>query len=247
MLHLIIAGSLLASSAADAKIYDDYKAATEAAVQQKKMLFLDIGIGLDFSQFPAEKLSRFVLCQLPADAEVTTEGKTIRLLSHQGFSYLEGVPGVAVVDYTSDSDRRYIVSILPQKHISHHRVAAIFDLPPGSLTQRTLIWALRVHPENPRSVYGRLCPDLVAHAQNHSSVQASMNYQHHNLPMGIANKEIVAESWPWNHNVVDAALDIVDSWRQSPGHWGAACAACRFFGYDMKSNGHKWFATGVFR
>lgn len=247
MYCLLLAGSLLASSASDAKVYTDYKTATHAAVEAKKMLFLDIGLGLDFSQYSKELTAGFVLCQLSEDAQVTTGGKTMRLLEHSGFSDLGGQAGIAVVDY-SDSDRlRDVVSVLPQRHVTAQRVRAIFELPPGSLTQRTLIWALRVHPENPRSVYGEPAPELFAHANRHSQVQASMNYQHHNLPLGIANKEIVAESWPWNKNVVDAALDIVDSWRQSPGHWGAACAACRYFGYDMKTNGHKWFATGVFR
>lgn len=247
MLCLLLAGSLFAASNSETKVYTDYKAATEAAIAAKKMLFLDLGVGLDLSVYDEELTAEFVLCQLSKDAEIKSGGETIRLLSHEGFSDLEGRPGLAVVDFTNDDRHRDVVSVLPERHITLQRVREIFKLPPGTLTQRTLIWALRVHPERPQSVYGEPAPELLGHASRHSQVQASMNYQHHNLPMGIANKEIVAESWPWNKNVVDAALDIVDSWRQSPGHWGAACAACRFFGYDMKTNGQKWFATGVFR
>ena len=47
--------------------------------------------------------------------------------------------------------------------------------------------------------------------------------------------------------MVDAAIDIVGSWRQSSGHWSAARSAWSSYGYDMKTNGSKWFATGVFR
>src|SRR5690606_6546281 len=130
-------------------------------------------------------------------------------------------------------------------HCTSDKIAALLALPEGTLTQRTLTWAFFIHPERPRSVYAAPCPRLMTHCARHSARQASMNDQHHDMNHP-GRSEIVAESWPWNKNVVDAAIDIVWSWRQSPGHWSAASGTWQRFGYDMKTNGEKWFATGVF-
>ncbi len=56
----------------------------------------------------------------------------------------------------------------------------------------------------------------------------------------------MAESWP-NEDLVEACVDCVHSWRQSPGHWSAVQDRHRMFGYDIKRgvNGI-WYATGIF-
>ena len=66
------------------------------------------------------------------------------------------------------------------------------------------------------------------------------------LPGGLSAQEVVAESWP-NESLIDAAVDCVASWRQSPGHWGAVKRRQPLFGYDMRlgRNGI-WYATGIF-
>lgn len=224
----------------------DYPVAYEAAKSSSKMLLVDIGTGLDFDKLDASALQDFVLCKVEKDATIRINGQETKLAEHASFADIQGA-GVVVIDFRNEAHAGQVVSVLPQRHASVSNVNAILGLPAGTLTQRTLIWAMRVHPERPRSVFGTPAPELMAHAQNHSRVQANTNNQHHNLPIGIASSEIVAESWPWNHNVVDAAIDVVDSWRHSPGHWGAACRQWSYYGYDMKHNGTKWFATGVFR
>jgi hypothetical protein len=224
----------------------DYATAYAAAREQSKMLVVNVGTSMDLSSFSESRSEDFVFCQLSADATITSNGNLVRLVSHPAFADLDG-SGIAVIDLQHPAFLGQVVSVLPQRHVTFSNVQALLDLPEGSLTQRTLVWALRVHPERPMSVFANPAPELMAHARNHSSVQARTNHQHHNLPVGIASSEIVAESWPWNHNVVDAAVDIVGSWRQSSGHWGAARKSWSHFGYDMKTNGRKWFATGVFR
>lgn len=224
----------------------DYPVAYEAAKTSSKMLLVDVGMGLDLDKLEASALQDYVVCKVEKDATIRVNGSEMKLAEHPSFGDIQGV-GVVVIDFKNEAHLGAVVSALPQRHASVSRVNALLGLPAGTLTQRTLIWAMRVHPEGPRSAWGTPAPELMAHAQNHSRVQANTNNQHHNLPIGIAQSEIVAESWPWNHNVVDAAIDIVDSWRQSPGHWGAARAQWSYYGYDMKTNGSKWFATGVFR
>jgi hypothetical protein len=131
-------------------------------------------------------------------------------------------------------------------------------LPEGSLTQRTLILAVRIHPDDPASTEGVFLTSLAKETESHSQYQARINRQgHHNwesrfhrisarLPGGDAAKEVCAESWP-GMGLIAAAIDCVHSWRQSSGHWSAVRGRHAYYGYDMKrgSNGI-WYATGIF-
>jgi hypothetical protein len=126
------------------------------------------------------------------------------------------------------------------------------------LTQRTLVFAVRIHPEKPASTVGDLHPVLVEEAKTHAGYQAAIQVQGHHhwdarfqrlaglLPFGLRGKEVCAESWA-NERLVDAAVDCVDSWRQSSGHWEAVRASHPVFGYDMQRGANGiWYATGVF-
>ena len=56
----------------------------------------------------------------------------------------------------------------------------------------------------------------------------------------------MAESWP-DEGLIDACIDCVASWRQSPGHWGAVRQRHRLFGYDIRRGRNGiWYATGLF-
>jgi hypothetical protein len=138
------------------------------------------------------------------------------------------------------------------------QVDIIRNLPPGTPTQRALIYAVRTHPEGPASTDGTFDPVLAKEAERHSLHQARIQLQgHHNwdrrfrrinaaLPSGLTACEVCAESWP-GESLVEAAVECVNSWRQSPGHWAAVSVACPVYGYDMKlgRNGI-WYATGIF-
>ena len=39
--------------------------------------------------------------------------------------------------------------------------------------------------------------------------------------------------WP-GQNVNDAAYEMYNSWRKSPGHWSAVNGPCRYYGYAMR-------------
>lgn len=243
---MITALMLVSSIAAWSQVETDYASAYRRAEAESKMLVVAVGIETNLSNFETKHSKDSVFCQVPADATMEVDGKQVALARHSSFAEMEG-RGIAIVDLKNPEFRGGVVSLLPSRHCSSHGIETLLSLPAGTLTQRTLTWAIRMHPENPQSAWSTPAPELMAHAERHSGVQAATNNQHHNLPTSIASSEIVAESWPWNHNVVDAAIDIVESWRQSPGHWGAARRTWSSFGYDMKTNGNKWFATGVFR
>jgi hypothetical protein len=238
----------LALAQATPEVHTDYFTAYKEA-RGHKLLLIDFGSGFDLGRLEPRRLEEYVVCRVPADYEIELNGQPRRLLEFGAFRALEGQPGLAIVDLkhrNRPNVYKRTVSVLPRRHATPAKVGALLDLPPGTLTQRTLTWALRIHPERPQSVYAAPDPQLMEHCKRHCGVQCSANDQHH--ASGMPGRcEIVAESWPWNRNVVDAAIDIVQAWRSSPSHWGAASGRWQAYGYDMQTNGQKWFATGVFR
>ncbi len=231
-------------SAVGAEVHTDYYAAYREAAATKRMMLIDIGSGFDFSTISREKLAGHVLCKVPTDYTIESDGKSSKLIDSPGFKALGKEPGLVIVDLRNEKTRRLAVSVLPRRHVTKQNVEALLSLPAGTLTQRTLLWAFRVHPERPAGVLGKADSTLMSHAANHSAQQALSNVMYHAYSFP-GSFEIVAESWT-NRTVVDAAIDLVNLWRSSPPHWGAATSAWHKFGCDMKSNGQQWFATGVF-
>ena len=175
----------------------------------------------------------------------STEKKT-RLIDAPAFDCLQKQAGIVVVDLRDKSHFGETVSVLPQRYSAAGYVDALFDLPVGSLTQRTLTWAFRVHQERPACTQGIADPTLMDHADRQSMVQAQSNSMFHssNFPGSF---EIVAQSGSGGGNLADVAIDLVNIWRSSAPHWGAATTAWSRYGVDMQTNGSAWYATGVFQ
>lgn len=210
-----------------------------------------------------EKLRDYVCVRIPLEAEVTIEGKKIKLIEHFAFQEMLGRPGVAIVDYRHRDAEFYgqVVSTFPltrKLRYTAEQMRVILELPPGTLTQRTLIYAVRTHPERPKSADGTLSPVLADEAQSHSRYQAKIRLLGHHgwdrrfhrinakLPGGLVATEVCAESWP-GENLVEAAIECVRCWRLSSGHWSAVRAPQPMFGYDMKRGSDGvWYATGIF-
>jgi hypothetical protein len=143
-------------------------------------------------------------------------------------------------------------------------VKVILDLPEyASLTQRSMMYAVTVHPEQPQSVYCECHPAFLGHAERHSNRQASMMHQHHADIIGASyamsqeagynvglSSEVVAESWGrfvGGENVLEASFSCIDAWRHSSGHWSAVSRQHRYFGYDIaRGDNGTWYATGIF-
>jgi hypothetical protein len=253
---------------------DDYARAMAAAEDQHKMLFIYFcdacGDGacnrfksetLD-SPVVRQKLHNYICVQVPIDTTITVEGKKVRLLDHSAFREMLGRSGIAIVDFRSVDPILYgaVVSTFPitdSLRYTAEQMAVILDLPPGTLTQRTLIYAVRVHPDRPASASSRLDANLLHEAEDHSRYQAAVEVLGHQawgtrfqrivarLPAGLTAREVCAESWP-GQNLVEAAIECVRCWRLSSGHWSAVGSPSRFFGYDMKRGGNGiWYATGI--
>jgi hypothetical protein len=215
-----------------------------------------------------ESLDRFILAKLTLDTTITSGGKTQRVLSHQAFAEMHGGPGIAVIDFAHEGEEYYgyVVSVLPftpgkyyRFHPSH--IEALVDLPAGTLTQRSMVMAVRIHPEHPASTSGSEDPVLLSEAAGHSTYQAQNHSLGHQgwgsrferiigklLGRGIPSSptEVVAESWP-GQDLMDSCVDCVASWRQSSGHWSQVRAQQASYGYDIRQGDDGiWYATGIF-
>ncbi len=212
-----------------------------------------------------KRLSGVALVKLPLDAAVAGSSEkepSVVLLEHAAFAEMLHKPGLAMIDMLDERIPyfHHVVSVYPfvRQPISREGFIAMLGLPSGSLTQRTLIWAVRTHSDHPQSAASEYSSYLAAQAEGHSQHQASINLQgHHNwdqrfqeinfkLGSGMVSREVCSESWP-NQRLVEAAEECVHSWRQSSGHWEGVSGKHASFGYDMKlgTNGI-WYATGIF-
>ena len=282
-LALVIAGAPLAgleaakpvplipSPAAAVQRIDDYAAAVDAARQAGALLLVSVepqsGDPHDLSGGHLERADvqrRFaasgtpwIFCRLGLDAGGAA------LVADPGLAAMRRGPGLFVVDHAHPEYAGRIVSILPRTPGKYYRfqpthIDELPGLPTGSLTQRSLILAVRIHPEGPRSTEGACDPMLCAEAAAHSAHQSSLRRQgHHGWDarsrriaggMGAGGaSEVCAESWP-DQDLLDSCVDCVASWRQSSGHWNAVRSPQAAYGYDIRrgSNGI-WYATGIFR
>ncbi len=255
--------------------HTDYSEAMDAAKQQGTMLLIffhgpqndqqSARFETDTLNDPAvrAKLQDYVCARLPLSATIVVQGEDLSLLQHEAFKEMLGKPGVAILDFTDPKAKTYgyVVSAFPltsKLWYDSKKMQVILDLPPATLTQRTLIYAVRTHPDKPASTDGAIDPNLLKEAESHSQYQARIRLQGHHrwaarfprisalLPGGLSAREVCAESWP-GENLVEAAVECVRCWRLSSGHWSAVRAPQRFYGYDMKRGRNGiWYATGIF-
>ena len=172
---------------------------------------------------------------------------------------------MAIVDFAHDDPALHgtVVSTFPLRGNLYYgpaEMGVILELPPGSLTQRTLIYAVRIHPERPASAQGTPNTRLVAEAESHADYQEAADRRAGASGLGLAfsshcrlggagaPREVCEKwrSWPGQY-LVESAIECVRCWRLSSGHWSAVRARNCCYGYDMKRgcNG-VWYATGIF-
>ena len=211
-----------------------------------------------------QQLGGVVRLRVPANATIDVDGKPVRLLSYRAFSQLQGGPGFVLIDLANKNAPYYgdAVSVLPFAGGKYYNwrsdyLSVVLGLPAGTLTQRTMIWAVRIHPERPRSTEGQFNPGLAEGATHQASYQASVGVQgHQNFgtrfdqlvsasgTMGVS--EVCAQSWP-GQNMIDSCIDCVASWRQSSGHWQGVSSYHQSYGYDISRGGNGiWYGTGIF-
>lgn len=253
----------------------DYDQAARAALEQKKDLLILFEDDHHFENLLNQPdvspgLKKFVTLKVPTSYQY--RGK--RLLEQPALSEMMGQPGLAIISMHDPAlgTHREAISVHPRTASRYawapaygvDQVRIILDLPQtATLTQRSMLYALHVHPEAPQSVRGTWQPAFVAHAQRHSATQARAHHQHHaslitvmgslqaetGIPLSNAS-EVVAESWGMvvgGENVLEASFSCIDAWRHSSGHWGAVSRLHRYFGYDIsRAPNGTWYSTGIF-
>jgi hypothetical protein len=256
--------------------HTDYATAYRAALAGKRSLFLvfqDAGGAGD--RFERDVLSRPELevaltkverAVIPTTATVVTaqagpNTKPAVLLQTSSFAYLYGGAGIALLDLASDKSPTFgqVISahaFSGRQAYGTHAVDTILSLPPGTVTQRALVYAMRMHPERPQSVWGAAHPVLMQQALVSSQLMVQYgSVGHHDWgnrlaqigsQAGLSPFEVAASSYGASP-LIDAAFELVQNWRTSPAHWGGMSSPQRHFGYDMvQSPSGIWYGTGLF-
>jgi len=249
---------------------DDYAAALTAAREADAMLLVSVesdpGDAADIVGSHLERADvqeRFaasgtpwVFCRVAGAAAAT-------LMADPALTQMRRGPGVFVIDHAHPEWDGRVVSILPRTPGKYYRfhpthVDALAALPAGSLTQRSMVLAVRIHPESPQSTIGACDPMLCQEAAAHSGHQAAIRRQGHHgwdarsqrvagaLGGAGGASEVCAESWE-HQDLLDSCIDCVASWRQSSGHWRSVSNPQAAYGYDIRQGGNGiWYATGIF-
>jgi len=256
--------------------HTDYFKAYRQAADEKKMLFVffhdatqpNVTEGYKNSVLAAddlqEPLTDYVRLLLPVDTTLPVaegEEKPQQLLDHTAFKYMYKRSGIGVLDLIDDETNQYgkLISAHPfssGRHYTTSSTKVVLDLPRGSVTQRALIYAVRIHPEGPRSADCQADPSLLSGCCSHSGTMARLEQVGHHgwghrfqsltAQCGMPVKEVAAVSWG-GESLIEGAKDCVASWRTSPGHWSGVAGSHALFGYDMvRSRSGKWYATGLF-
>ena len=247
----------------------DYGEATRIAKEKSAMLLVSIRVKnvIASSDLVTKQLAdpsvrkvfvnsktQWIFCEL--DFNETS----ITLLHSTSLQQLRKGPGIFVVDYAHTTMHGRVVSVLPRQNGRYYTfqpsdLLLLPGLPTGSLTQRSMILAVRRHIDRPKSTNGSFNTALNEAATSHSAHQAQLQKQGHHdwqrrsqqlrLHGGIV-KEVCAESWP-GQDLLDSCVDCVSCWRQSTGHWRAVCGEQSAFGYDIRQGTDSiWYATGIF-
>lgn len=208
-------------------------------------------------------LNRYVLLKLPIDAVVTSEdGTVVPISSLPGFEHIIGHPGLIAIDFENKEEPYYgeLVGILPFLQgisATTEQTETFLNLPPGTLTQRTLTYAVRIHPDKPLSTEGIPAPIMLQLTTEHALYQAERNvltHQNFGVRSGQAQEElgsgtpaeICAQSQS-GLGLFEGAIACMRAWRYSSAHWSIAKRTHRYYGYDMAlgKNG-AWYGVGFF-
>jgi len=216
--------------------------------------------------FVRSGLAQYVLLKLPMDAVVFNEADEgdmeQSIYSLPGFEHMLDHPGLVVMDFARRDTPYYgeVVGILPFFRgdcPTAKQSATFLNLPPGTLTQRTLTYAVRIHPDRPLSSDGEPLPIVVQEATGHALYQAERGVLGHQN-FGVRSnrvREVLGSGSPSEIcaqgqsglSLFEGALACMRLWRYSSAHWGIARRYHTYYGYDMErgKNG-AWYGVGFF-
>ncbi|MFN0055896.1 MAG: hypothetical protein ACKV0T_27445 [Planctomycetales bacterium] len=253
----------------------DYTAAYRQARDENKLLFIvfrdekQSRIADQFErevlahrdmQAPLEAVTRLAL---PVDAVQppdNSDDPPKKLLQHSSFEHMYGRQGFAIIDLTSPRSELNgkLISAHPFSYAGQYSVwntKIVLALPKATLTQRALIYAVRVHPAAPVSTTHGQCHAFLCQQARESSRLMSQygSVGHHDwgtrsgaisAATGRSPQEVAAMGG--NRELLDAAAEVVNQWHGSPAHWGIMSSPATIFGYDLVRGNGGWYGTGIF-
>ncbi len=254
----------------------DYSAAYREAREARKMLFVffrdeshpriaDLYEHDILSHADAQAaLSEVVRVAVPLDTLCPTcnpDEAGQRMLTHGSFKFMYGRQGIAMIDLTNPGSEHHgqVVSahpFTPGRYYTVHGTKIVLGLPQGTVTQRALIYAVRIHPASPMSATTGKCHGFMCKMANESSKLMAQygSVGHHDwgnrynniaAQTGRSGSEVAAGAG--NTHLIDAAIQVVEQWYGSPTHWGIMSAPSAIFGYDLvRDSAGNWWGTGVF-
>jgi hypothetical protein len=253
--------------------HDSYVRAVVEATEKAKLLFIVFEKpGSHEITDVVEKVpvdSEHVYLRLPTESKLETNDGEIVLREDGFFNDLTTKTGIVVIDLLhKDKEKLYkqVVSVLPAHRITATNIETVIGLPYATLTQRSMVWAIRTHFRGPQSTQGYPDEALMAHAERHSNRMIADERRTPSYLSGSmwvtpamrhdmshpGSSEILVSSWPHRpiRDVMDAAEELIRGWHDAyrgvpTGHWGVVMRRARAYGYDMKSVNGFWLATGV--
>lgn len=207
-------------------------------------------------------LDKYVILKIRFDEKVfNDEGNEVPILELPMFKEMVGVPGLAIIDFENTEASYYgeVVGVLPFINFTYpnqFQTRTFLTIPSGKLTQRTLTYAVKIHPDRPLSADGEVEPTLLTEATGHAEYQAKNRVLGHQnfsarssrvrAVLGESISEVCAQSGMYGGHF-EAALACVRGWRGSPAHWRCVRAKQKYYAYDMvQSSNGLWYATGLF-
>jgi hypothetical protein len=265
----------------------EYEYAMKTAEQSSRCLLIyicaddEVFVPEELSHFPVDAACRkfdteilddefvrwgldwYVLLKLPMDATITDEeGVEQSIYSLPGFEHMLGLPGLVVIDFARRDAPFYkeVVGILPFLRgdcPTPKQTETFLYLPPGTITQRTLTYAVRIHPDRPLSSDGEPLPIVVHETTAHALYQAGRGVLTHQNFGARSNRvrevlgggspsEICAQSQA-GISLFEGAIACMRLWRYSSAHWSIARKSHTYYGYDMaRGRNGSWYAVGFF-
>ncbi|MDR2346860.1 MAG: hypothetical protein LBE18_12425 [Planctomycetaceae bacterium] len=207
-------------------------------------------------------MNQFVVLKIPVDKKIINDnGGEVLLIETPMFKEMVGHPGLAIIDF-EDYDKPFygeLIGVLPFINFAaptQFHIATFLTIPSCKLTQRTLTYAVKIHPDRPQSADGNIDPTLLIEATGHAEYQAKNRILGHQnfsarssrvrAVLGEGISEVCAQSGLYSGHF-EAAIACVRGWRGSPAHWRCVRAKQKYYAYDMvKSSNGVWYATGLF-
>lgn len=252
--------------------HQDYQTAYQQATEQKRRLLVVFRDTVDPDSINSPSvglagpeltplLKDFVRLALPANMTIPgQEGGTL-LLEHRAFRHLNVQPGIVIVDLTDPESSWYgrVVSALPQPpsgRYSAELVRPLLELPPGTVTHRTLLLALQ--NANPESQFAtgesegvlnqladRNCRFMTQYGQ---AGLFDAEYRQSVIASQFGSTAVVREltfATDDTRTIQDAAILAVESWVSDPDSFRMLNGAIDAYGLEMFQgpDSGRWFVT----